>query len=104
MADAPAVQVSSLNTMLQTVESATEVLQRVMPEVAAVGGFVPGATPFIQIIGMALGPVQNAIKFIMEESGKSPMQAFEDFLLHIGPNNGYVSPSLSKPAAPVAGD
>jgi ribosomal protein S7 len=107
MTDQAAPQTASLNTMLQTIETGTEILQRVMPEVAVVGGFVPGATPFIQIVGMALGPVQNAIKFIMQESGKDPMAAFEDFLMHIGPNNGYVSPSLSKPVpdsalAPIA--
>ncbi len=93
---------SSLNTMLQTIEAGTEVLQKIMPEVAAVGGFVPGATPFIQLVGMALGPVQNAIKFIMQETGKSPMEAFEDFLLHIAPGNSYVSPALAKTAAAPA--
>ena len=87
-------QASSLSTMLQTVETGVEVLQKIMPEVAAVGGFVPGATPIIQIIGLALGPVQNALKFIMEQTGKSPMQAFEEFLLHIGPGQQN-SPSLS---------
>ena len=95
-AAAPASQATSLSTMLQTVETGVEVLQKIMPEVAAVGGFVPGATPIIQIVGLALGPVQNAIKFIMSETGKSPLQAFEEFLLHIGPGQPN-SPSLSTP-------
>ena len=97
-ASAPAVaaSTSSMHTMLQTIETGTEILQKVLPEVAAVAGFVPGATPFIQLVGMALGPVQNAIKFIMQEEGKTPLEAFEDFLKHISPGNGFVSPSLSK--------
>jgi hypothetical protein len=90
------VQTSALHTMLQAIETGTEILQRIMPEVAAVGGLVPGATVFIQLAGLALPAVQNAIKFIEEEEGKTPMEAFEDFLRHIGPNNGYVSPALSK--------
>jgi ribosomal protein S7 len=93
---AAAASTSSLHTMLQTIEQGIEVLQRVMPEIAAVGGFVPGATVFIQLAGLALPAVQNAIKFIMEEEGKSPLEAFEDLLKHIGPNNGYVSTALSK--------
>jgi hypothetical protein len=94
---AVAASTSSLHTTLQAIEAATEVVQQVLPEVAAVGGFVPGATPFIAFAGLALPFVQNSIKFIMEEEGKSPLEAFKDFLLHIGPMNGYVSPALSKP-------
>ncbi len=99
---------SSIHTMLQTIETGTEVLQSVMPEVAAVGGFVPGATVFIQLVGMALPVVQNAIKFIMQEEGKTAIEAFEDFIRHNSPGNGFVSPSLSmvKPAGgtQAAGD
>jgi hypothetical protein len=76
---------SALDTILSTVEQGTEVLQKVLPEVALVGGFVPGGTVFIQLVGLALPAVQNAIKFIMQEEGKDPMTAFQDFLRHISP-------------------
>lgn len=87
---------SSLHTVLSTLESGIEVMERIMPEVAVVGGLVPGATVFIQLAGLALPAVQNAIRFIMEEEGKTPLQAFEDLLMHIGPGQPN-SPSLSAP-------
>jgi hypothetical protein len=89
---------SSLDTVLTTIEQGTEVLQKVLPEVAGVGGFVPGGTAFIQLVGLALPVVQNAIKFIMQEEGKDPMAAFQDFLQHISPGQPN-SPSLSTPPA-----
>jgi hypothetical protein len=87
---------SSLNTVLNTIEQGTEVLQKVLPDVALIGGFVPGGTVFIQLVGLALPAVQNAIKFIMQEEGKDPMTAFEDFLNHISPG-GPNSPALTNP-------
>lgn len=97
MAPAP-TPAASLHTMLETLENGVEVVQRVMPQVKMFGGFVPGATPIIQLVALALPAVQNALKFIMEEEGKSPLEAFEDLLKHIGPglpNSG----ALSKPPA-----
>ena len=87
---------ASLHTMLGSLEGGIEVLQRLMPEIKMFGGFVPGATSMIQLVALALPSIQNAIKFIMEEEGKSPLEAFEDLLRHIGPGLPN-SPSLSKP-------
>lgn len=91
-----AVSQSSLHVALTTIEHGVEVLESVMPEVAAIGKWVPGSTPFIQLVGLALPALQNALKFIMEEEGKSPLEAFRDLLNHIGPGLPN-SPALSKP-------
>jgi hypothetical protein len=98
---AVAASQSALNTILQTVETAADMLSQEMPVVAEVGGFVPGATPFISIVGLALPYVQNAIKFIMQEEGKDATTALKDFVLHISPG-GPLSPALSNP--PGTGD
>lgn len=88
--------------MLNTIEQGTEVLQRVMPEVAMVGGLVPGASVYIQLAGMGLPVLQNAIKWVEQEEGKTPLQAFEDIMRTLAPNNGFVAPSLAKPASDAA--
>jgi hypothetical protein len=85
---------SALDTILTTVETATDMLSAEMPVIAEVGGFVPGATPFISIVGMALPYVQNAIKLIMQEEGKDALTAFKDFVLHIS-KGGPLSPTLA---------
>lgn len=97
MAPAPTPS-ASLHTMLNTLESGVEVMQNVMPKIKMFGGFVPGATPIIQLVALLLPAVQNALKFIMEEEGKSPLEAFEDLLKHIGPGLPN-STALSKPLA-----
>ena len=97
MAPAP-TPAASLHTMLDTLENGVAVLQHVMPQIKMFGGFVPGATPIIQLVALLLPAVQNALKFIMEEEGKSPLEAFEDLLKHIGPGLPN-SPTLSKPLA-----
>jgi hypothetical protein len=89
---------SSLDTVLTTIEGATEVLQKVLPEAQAVGAFVPGATQYIQLAGMGLPYLQNAIKWIEQEEGKTPLEAFEDVIRTLMPNNGFVAPSLAKSA------
>ena len=89
---------SSLDTVLDTVQSATEVLQKIQPEAEAVSAFVPGATQYIQLVGAALPYVQNAIKWIEQEEGKTPIEAFEDVIRTLMPNNGFVAPSLAKSA------
>lgn len=85
---------SSLDTMLTTFEHGIEVVESIMPEVAAIGGLVPGASPFIQLAGLALPVLQNSIKLIMQEEGKTPLQAFEDVLRHLMPGQP-LSPTLS---------
>ncbi len=96
---------SSVNTVLSTIEQGTEILQKILPEAAAVGGFVPGATVYIQLAGLALPQIQNAIKWIEQEYGKTPFEAFEDLIKTITPNNGYVSPALSSsPTSTATGD
>jgi hypothetical protein len=97
----PPAAATSLHTALSTLEGGIAVLERVLPEVAMIGGLVPGATPFIQLAGLALPAVQNAIKFIMEEEGKSPLQAFEDFLNHIGPGQPNNAALTTGPANPT---
>jgi len=94
---------ASLHTMLSTLEGGLEVVQRVMPQIRMFGGFVPGATSIIQLVALALPTVQNALKFIMEEEGKTPLEAFEDLLKHIGPGLPN-SAALSKPPATPVGE
>jgi hypothetical protein len=105
-ATTPAVAASqlSLNTMLDTIEQGTEVLQRVMPEIADVGGFVPGASVYIQLAALLLPAAQNAIKWIEKEDSKTPLEAFEDLLKTLLPANGFVAPALIKapPSVPVS--
>ncbi len=91
---AVAASQSALHTILQTVETGTELLSQEMPVIAQVGGFVPQATPFITMVGLTLPYVQNAIKLIMQEEGKDAMTAFKDFILHIS-RGGPLSPTLS---------
>jgi hypothetical protein len=95
---AVAASKSSLDTMLDTIEQGTEALQSVLPEVAVLGGFVPGATVYIQLAGLALPVVQNAIKWIEQEENKSPIEAFKDLMRTLAPNNGFIAPSLAKAA------
>jgi hypothetical protein len=94
---AVAASKSSLDTMLDTIENATQVLQKIQPEAEAVAAFVPGATVYIQLAGMGLPYLQNAIKWIQKEEGKTPVEAFEDVIRTLMPNNGFVAPSLAKP-------
>jgi len=94
-ASTPATK-SSLDTMLDTISAGTEILQKVMPEAEMLGGIVPGATVYIQLAGMALPVIQNAIKWIEQEEGKSPLEAFEDVMRTLAPGNGFVAPALAK--------
>jgi hypothetical protein len=86
---------SSLDTMLDTIEAGTEVIQRVMPEAEMLGGIVPGATVYIQLAAMLLPVAQNAIKWVEMMEGKSPLEAFESILRTLAPGNGFVAPSLT---------
>lgn len=92
----PIASANSFDTMLNTIERGTEVLQSLMPEAKAVGAFVPGATEYIQLAGLAIPYVQNAIKWIQQEEGKSPLEAFADVMRTLMPNNGFVAPALAK--------
>ena len=87
---------SSLDVMLDTINSAATILQNEMPVIAEVGGFVPGATVYIQLAAMALPMVQNAIKWVEKEEGKSPLEAFQDIIKTLAPGNGFVAPALAK--------
>jgi hypothetical protein len=100
---AVAASISSLDTMLNTIEQGTAVLQRVMPEVAAIGGFFPGATVYIQLAALGLPVLQNAIKWVEQQEGKSPLDAFEALMKTLAPGNGFVTPSLAEVAPQTKG-
>jgi hypothetical protein len=87
---------TSLDTMLDTIEAGTEVIQRVMPEAEMLGGIVPGGTVYIQLVALGIPVMQNAIKWIEREEGKSALEAFEDVMRTLVPGNGFVAPALAK--------
>lgn len=85
---------TTVSNVISTLESGVEIVGEVLPGVAAIGGLVPGASPIISLIGLALPTIENALKLIQQEEGKTLMQAFEDVLLHLSPGKAN-SPTLA---------
>jgi hypothetical protein len=80
---------SSVKDLISRVEQTVEFMARVLPNVELISGFVPGVGPELVAAEQAavlLAPrVEDILKFLMAETGVSPLQAVKDFLDHITP-------------------
>lgn len=88
---------TSLDTMLDTIDSGAEIVKKIMPEAEMLGGIFPGGTVYIQLVALGIPVLQNAIKWVEAMENKTPIQAFESVMRTLAPGNGFVAPSLAAP-------